>query len=67
MQVGSDGEVTKNDITSLARKEKVSAIWPGRIWEVKDKSRVLLYGEHSLGFSGIAGVLFSFAWGEDLR
>ncbi|MEO0340716.1 MAG: hypothetical protein AAF242_16100, partial [Bacteroidota bacterium] len=68
MQVTSDGELFRNDLTSIARSKQVAAILPQRAWEIDNKSRVVLYGERPLGRSGdVAGLLFYFGWGPDLK
>jgi hypothetical protein len=66
MQINTSGEIFKNDLTELARKKKVQAIWPGRAWEVNGKSKVMIYGDLPFSVSLGGGVLFNFGWGPDL-
>lgn len=66
MQINSAGEIFKNNLTEIARKKRVETIWPARIWEIKGKSKVMIYGDLpvQVGFGG--GVFFNFGWGPDL-
>lgn len=66
MQISSAGEIFKNNLTELAKKENVRSIWPTRAWEIRNKSKVIIYGDipSRVGLAG--GVLFNFAWGSDL-
>lgn len=67
MQINTKtGEVLKNDLTDMARKRKVEAIWPSRAWEINGKSRVVVYGDAILGNGVVASVMLNFAWGEGL-
>lgn len=68
MQVTSEGDLFRNDLTSIARAQKIAAIMPQRAWEISNKTRVVLYGERPLSRSGdVAGLLFYFGWGPDLK
>ncbi|MEM6377698.1 MAG: hypothetical protein AAF705_05775, partial [Bacteroidota bacterium] len=65
MQVNSAGELFKNDLTEMAREKKVDVIWPARIWEINNKSKVIIYGDRFL-LGNNSSLFFNFAWGKDL-